>query len=50
MRWIAALFWVCFGMACLSYAAGNPTAANGMFGAGLGAVVATSLAFIEGRS
>lgn len=47
MKWLAALFWVCFGVALWSMLAGNPTAINGVIGAGIVAVAITILWRIE---
>lgn len=47
MKWIAALFWVCTGLAIWSHYDGNPTAVNGVVGAGVCALVTTILAAIE---
>ncbi len=47
MKWIAALFWLCFAAAQWAHAHGNPTAINGVVGAGLVAAICTGLAWIE---
>lgn len=47
VRTLAVVFWLLFGAAIWSYALGNPTAINGIIGAGVCAVVVTSLAIIE---
>jgi hypothetical protein len=41
---IAAICWVLCGCSALAMAAGNPTAINGVIGAGAGAIIFTGLA------
>ena len=47
LKWVAAAFWVAFAAALVSHINGNPTAINGVIGAGVCAVVCTVLALID---
>lgn len=49
MRWIAALFWAALALSLAEMYRGNPTAINGVIGAGAGALITTVLAFIARR-
>lgn len=50
MKTLAAILWLLFAAAIWSYALGNPTAINGIIGAGVMAIVVTALAIIERRT
>ena len=47
MWFLTAVFAACTALAGWSMAAGNPTAINGVIGAGLGTLILTALALIE---
>jgi hypothetical protein len=47
MRWIAALFWALTALAGIDMALGNPTAINGVIGAGACAVITTALCWYD---
>ncbi len=47
MKTFAVTLWLLNGLAWLSYASGNPTAASGIAGTGLMALFVTALACLE---
>jgi hypothetical protein len=50
VKTLTALFAACTALAAWSWSAGNPTAGNGVIGAGIVTAVCAVLAWIEARS